>query len=275
MLRLCLNLLAVFALVLPAAAEPLVFSVTGCGPYLAGEDKILAAYVDLVSGDGKSEFLVHLGDIFPGKVNPAPEAEYAKVADILKTSITPVLVVPGDNEWNDQSDPARAWTLWTKHFGEFEKNFANAPPIERQKSRPENFALVSKGVLVLGINLVGGRVHNAKEWKTRHADNNDWIEDQLRKHGDKVRALVVLGHAEPTAIHDSFFKPFANQIKAWGKPTLYLHADGHKWEVHKKWRADNLLRVQTDMVGTNPPAIVTVGDDADEPFQFERRKRKK
>ena len=29
------------------------------------------------------------------------------------------------------------------------------------------------------------------------------------------------------------------------------------------------------MVGTNPPAIVTVGDDADEPFQFERRKRKK
>jgi len=125
------------------------------------------------------------------------------------------------------------------------------------------------------INLVGGRVHDANEWKTRHADNNEWVKDQLAKHGDKVRALVVFAQAEPNATHDSFFRPFVTQIKAWGKPTLYLHADGHKWEVHKKWRADNLLRVQTDMIGTNPPVIVTVGDDADEPFQFERRKRKK
>ena len=275
MKRIVLSIVVALAFAPWATAEPLIFSVTGCGPYLKGEDKLLADYVRLVSGDGKSEFLVHLGDIFPGKLNPAPEAEYAKVADILKSSKTPVLVVPGDNEWNDQNDPARAWTFWVKHFGDFEKNFAKAPPLQRQKARLENFSLVSKGVLVLGINLVGGRVHDAKEWKMRHADNNDWVKEQLAQHGDKVRALVVLAQAEPNATHDSFFRPFVNQIKDWGKPTLYLHADGHKWEVHKKWRADNLLRVQTDMIGTNPPVIVTVGDDADEPFQFERRKRKK
>ncbi len=270
-----LTLAAIFALTLPAAAEPLVFSATGCGPYLAGEDKLLAAYVELVSGDGKSEFLVHLGDIFPGNVNPAPEAEYAKVAAILKQSKTPVFIVPGDNEWNDQNDPARGWKFWTKHFSDFERNFAKSPALARQKARPENFALVSKGVLVLGINLVGGRVHDAAEWKARHADNNDWVKEQLAQHGDKVRALVVFAQAEPNATHDSFFRPFAERIKAWGKPTLYLHADGHKWEVHKKWRADNLLRVQTDMIGRNPPVIVIVTDDADEPFRFERRKRAK
>jgi hypothetical protein len=261
---------------LPAVrAEPLVFSVTGCGPYKPDEKALLARYVDEVSADGKSEFLVHLGDIFPGTLDPAPESEYKSSADILKRSKIPVFIVPGDNEWNDQKNPARGWRLWTKYFTDFEKNFAQSPALERQTVRPENFAFAPKGVLVLGLNLVGGRVHDAQEWKTRHAQNNDWVQAQLTKHGDKSRAMVVLAQAEPNATHDSFFKPFVEQVKAWGKPVLYIHADGHKWEVHKKWRAENLLRVQTDMVGANPPVIVTVSDDANEPFQFERRKRKK
>jgi hypothetical protein len=272
--RICSVLIVFLVLVRPAPAEPLIFSVTGCGPYKPAEKELLARYVDDVSRDGKSEFLVHLGDIFPGTVNPAPETEYITAAEILKRSKSPVLIVPGDNEWNDQKDPDRAWKFWTKHFADFEKNFAKAPALDRQAIRNENFAFRSKGVLVVGLNIVGGRVQDAKEWKTRHAQNNDWVKEQLAKHGDSVRALVVLAQAEPVATHDSFFKPFADQVKNWGKPTLYIHADGHKWEVHKKWRADNLLRVQTDMVGTNPPVIVTVSDDPKEPFQFERRKKK-
>lgn len=272
--RFCFVFFAFVAFLCPADAQPLIFSVTGCGPYKPDEKALLARYVDEVSADGKSEFLVHLGDIFPGSVNPAPESEFITAANILKRSQIPVLIVPGDNEWNDQKDPKTAWKFWTKQFGDFEKNFAKAPLLERQAARPENFALSTKGVLVLGLNIVGGRVHDAKEWKTRHGQNNDWVKEQLAKQADTARALVVLAQAEPNATHDSFFKPFVEQIKGWGKPTLYIHADGHKWEVHKKWRADNLLRVQTDMVGVNPPVIVTVTDNPNEPFQFERRKKK-
>jgi hypothetical protein len=258
----------------PAGAEPLTFSVTGCGPYKPAEKDLLARYVAGVGADGKSDFLVHLGDIFSGTVNPAPESEYVAAAGILKRSKVPVFIVPGDNEWNDQLDPNRAWKFWTKHFTDFEKNFAKAPALDRQAVRTENFAFMAKGVLLVGLNIVGGRVHDPREWKTRHSQNNDWVKEQLGKHGEKSRALVVFAQAEPTATHDSFFKPFAEQVKAWGKPTLYIHADGHVWQVHKKWRADNLLRVQTDMVGANPPVIVTVTDDPNEPFQFERRRKK-
>jgi hypothetical protein len=274
MFRIGIAIVALAAFVLRAAAEPLVFSATGCGPYTPAEEPLLASYVDEVSGDGKSEFLVHLGDIVTGKKKDWPESQYIKVADILKKSKTPVFIVPGDNEWNDLNDPDLGWRFWTKHFTDFEKNFPKSPALDRQTVRRENFALATKGVLVLGINLVGGRVHDPKEWKTRHAQNNQWVKEQLTKHGDNVRAMVVLAQAEPNATHDSFFRPFVEQVKAWGKPTLYLHADGHKWEVHRHWRADNLLRVQTDMIGANPPVIVTVGDDPNEPFQFERRKKK-
>ena len=272
--RLSFVFLVFLAFVQSARAEPLIFSVTGCGPYKPAEKALLARYVDEVSGDGKSAFLVHLGDIFPGTLDPAPESAYVAAADILKRSKIPVFIVPGDNEWNDQKDPKTAWLYWTKHFSNFEKNFADGPVLERQAARPENFALSTKGVLVLGLNIVGGRVHDAKEWTSRHSQNNDWVKEQFAKHGANAPTLVVLAQAEPNATHDSFFKPFVEQIKAWGKPVLYIHADGHKWEVHKKSRADNLLRVQTDMVGTNPPVIVTVTDDPNEPFQFERRKKK-
>lgn len=55
------------------------------------------------------------------------------------------------------------------------------------------------------------------------------------------------------------------------KPVLYLHADGHVWQVEKGWRAPNLLRVQTDQVRLNPPVLVTVTEDSDNPFLFDRR----
>lgn len=263
-------LLVLILLTHPAFAEPLTFSATGCGPYAPAEEPLLARYVDLAGKDGKSEFLVHLGDVVSGSQKKWPESQYEKVAGILKKSEIPVVVVPGDNEWNDLTNPDEGWKFWSKHFMNFEKNFAKSPKIAHQEARPENFAWVSKGVLIVGLNLPGGFVHDKKEWTTRHAQNNEWVKEQLKEHGDKVRAMVVLAQAEPNASHESFFKPFIEQVKAWGKPTLYLHADKHKWEVHKKWRADNLMRVMTDQVRLAPPVLVTVTDDAE--FVFDRRK---
>src|SRR5262245_55898501 len=123
------TLATVFVLVaaLPAAAEPLIFSATGCGPYAPAEEPLTAGYVDMVGKDGKSEFLVHLGDIVSGSQTFWPESQYEKVAGILKKSTIPVVIVPGDNEWNDLKDPATGWKFWTNHFMNFEKNFPKSP----------------------------------------------------------------------------------------------------------------------------------------------------
>ncbi len=271
-------LVVVGSLVSPLAgrAEPLKFSATGCGPYAPAEEPLLARYVKMVGDDGQSEFLVHLGDIVTGKRKNWPESQFAKVAALLKPSKIPVFVLPGDNEWNDQNDPDQAWKFWTKHFLHFDKQFKYAPKIERQKVRDENLAWTSKGVLLVGINLVGGRVHDKKEWQARHQQNADWVKEQFERHKDGTRAAVVMAQAEPAKDHEDFFKAFVQHAKAYGKPVLYLHADGHVWQVHKGWRrTPNLLRVQTDMVGAAPPVLVTVTDDADTPFVFDRRLAKK
>jgi hypothetical protein len=272
------RLLAVtFVLLGPAwsGAEPLTFSAIGCGPYKAEEEPLLERYVALVGADGKSEFLVHLGDIVSGTKKAWPESQYARVAQLLAASKVPVLIVPGDNEWNDLDDPALGWQHWTKHFLHFEKRFAGAPKLGKQTERPENFAWTSKGVLLIGINLVGGRVHDKKEWQTRMKEDADWIQEQMTKHRDQVRAAVVFAQAMPTPDHEPFFRTFAEHCKAFTKPVLYLHADGHVWQLQKAWRAPNLLRVQTDMLGGNPPVLVTVTDDAEVPFVFDRRLKKK
>jgi hypothetical protein len=259
----------------PAVAAPLVFSATGCGPYKPEEEPLLERYVALVSAEKESEFLIHLGDVVAGTKKAWPESQYAKVAAILKRSKIPVLIVPGDNEWNDLAEPDVGWKYWTKHFLHFERNFTRAPKLAKQPGRPENFAWTSKGVLLIGINLVGGRVHDAEEWAARMRDDADWIRQHMSLHGDKVRAAVVFAQAMPTPDHEPFFRTFVADCKAFKKPVLFLHADGHIWELDKGWRAPNLWRVQTDQLSRSPPVQVTVTEDPSEPFEFDRRKKKK
>lgn len=228
--------------------------------------------IALVSADGQSEFLIHLGDIFPS-AKKRPEAEYKKVADILRQAKLPTFIVPGDNEWNDLENPAEGLKFWRTHFLHFDKQYKCAWTVHRQEKRDENFAWTSKGVLLIGLNLPGGRVHDKAEWKERLQDNADWVRDCMAKWKKDVRACVVMAQATPVKDHEPFFKAFASHCQEFGKPVLYLHADGHVWQVQKKWRVPNLTRVQTDMMGTAPPVLVTVTDDAT--FDFDRRLKKK
>ncbi len=251
--------------------QTLHFAATGCGPYSPEEEPQLARYVDIVNRDGKSEFLVHLGDVVTGKRSQWPESQYAKVANILKKSTRPVFVVLGDNEWNDLDHPAEGLEFWNRQFRDFEKHFSNAPKLEKQPVRTENFAFVSKGVLILGLNIVGGKVHDAAEWQTRLQQDADWVAEQFQKHHATARSAVLLAQAKPVASHELFFKQLVKSCESWKKPVLYLHADGHVWQLEKGWRAPNLWRVQTDQVRLNPPVLVTVTEDPNEPFLFDRR----
>ena len=252
-------------------AQVLRFAATGCGPYADDEEPLLEHYVDLVNADGQSEFLVHLGDVVTGAKRKWPESQYAKVANILKRSKVPAYVVLGDNEWNDLDNPAEGLEFWNRQLRDFDKHFPNAHKLVKQSVRTENFAFVSKGVLVIGLNLVGGRVQEQAEWDRRLQQNADWVNEQFAAHGQDARAAVILAQARPAKDHEAFFKQFTESCVQWKKPVLYLHADGHVWQVEPGWRAPNILRVQTDQVRLNPPVLVTVTEDPKEPFQFDRR----
>lgn len=275
-MRLCRRLplyvlLAVSITAQAPAADPeprVVFYAMGDVPYAPREDELLPRQIAELPRDG--EFLVHVGDIKTGST-PCDEAVYNKVFGMLAQSPVPVFIIPGDNEWNDCADPAQGWRYWRKYFTRFDRRWPHRLPVFRQLEREENFSFVKNGVLFIGLNLVGGRVHDPDEWKERHAQDLDWTRRNLRRFGEAVAGVVVFGHARPAAKHDDFFGEFVKDAERFGKPILYLHGDGHRWIHDRPFAADNVLRVQVDQGGIAPPLKVTVTDDPESPFQFDRR----
>lgn len=256
--------------------ESVVFTAMGCGPYTPTAEQALKKYIELENVDPSSRFIVHCGDIVTGKVKDWPESQYESVAGILTTgNRIPTFIVPGDNEWNDQTDPDRHWGYWAKHFMKFDERW-NLPTgtdqVERQSTRPENFAFQMDHVLFIGINKVGGKVHDQVEWETRLEQNGQWVSKQLAAHQQDVHSAVIFAQASAASKIGKFQESLARAATEFEKPILYLHADGHKWTNEPGKYAANVTRVQLDVVNESfPPVQVRVTGDPDQPFVFDRR----
>jgi len=252
----------------PTSNVLVTFYAMGDVPYEPQEDRLLPSQIADLPDDG--QFVVHVGDIKSGST-PCDEAVFQKVSGMLSECRTPVFIIPGDNEWNDCADPSQAWTFWNQYFRRFDRRWNHVFPIFRQIEHEENFSFVINDVLFVGINLVGGHIHDPAEWKERHADDLQWIQRNLTQFGETVNSMVLFGHATPKEAHADFFEPFQPHATAFGKPILYLHGDGHNWVHDRPFAAKNILRVQVDQGGKAPPLQVQITDDAAMPFQFDRR----
>lgn len=253
--------------------KPVVFTAMGCGPYKPVDEVDLKRFIKIDNELATSAFMVHCGDIVTGKIKDWPESQYILVAEILtEGNRIPTFVVPGDNEWNDQDDPVAGWRKWMSHYFCFDAKWDPPAPVARQPERLENFAFVLDGVVFIGINKVGGKVHDKEEWATRLDDNAAWIEANLTKHGKRAHSAVIFAQAKAAGNTDRLVKGLAKSAAAFGKPILYLHADGHKWFVIEGDYAPNITHVQMDLISSNfPPIQVTVTGDAKQPWVFDRR----
>ena len=160
-------------------------------------------------------------------------AEYRQVANILQLSAVPVLLVPGDNEWNDCPNPNQAWNIWLNVFEAFEgkhwKNDTRFGTLVRMPDRPETFSFIHQGALFVGLNLVGGQVLNEGEWSTRLTDQVEWVKDLMRQHGNTP--TVGFGHANPVNNHDDFFVPLRDFVQDElqnSVPLMYINGDKHR-----------------------------------------------
>ncbi|MFK7776973.1 MAG: hypothetical protein QM501_02465 [Gimesia sp.] len=247
------------------------FYVMGDVPYVPKEDTLLPQQIADLPKD--AEFVVHVGDIKGGKA-ACDEGVYNKVFGMLSQSKAPVFIIPGDNEWNDCTNPKQAWKYWDQYFMRFDRRWKHSFSVFRQLEREENFSFVKGGVLFVGINIVGGRVHDVAEWKQRHADNLQWVRRNLHRFGDEVSSLVLFGHAKPIPVHNDFFTPFSLDAIKFKKPILFIHGDGHKWIHDRPFAAKNILRIEVDQGGIAPPLKVTITDDKSNPFLLDRRNGK-
>jgi hypothetical protein len=245
------------------------FYVTADVPYDAGqEEKIIR---DLESLPGDADFVVHLGNIQDAAVTLCPQTAYISARAILRTSPVPVFALPGPNDWNNCPSPSTSLGDWQDNLGYFERNFVHSFGVTHQLGNEENFGFLTKGVLFVGLHLVGGRKHDKEAWRVRHAKNVRWVEEQIATvPQEKYRALVFLANARPSQQHDDFFVEIFADINSLGKPVLYIHANAGSggFEQYQPFKeSSNLIAVQVQSGGSNPPLRVAVGE-GNNPFVF-------
>ena len=212
------------------------FYVIGDVPYNPQQAVEMQEQIQGIPSPDTADFVIHVGDIRSAadETKNCRLSEYQDVAQILQQSAVPVFIVPGDNEWNDCPNRNQAWNFWTRTFAGFESTVWNVDhfgTIERMQNRPETFSFVFKSTLFVGLNLVGGHVHNANEWQERLTEQVEWLQTLMRRH---ELPTVLFGHANPSTHHAAFFEPlrdFLSEELRNSIPFLYVNGDKHRY-VH-------------------------------------------
>lgn len=166
----------------------------------------------------------------------------------------------------DCPDPQQAYDFWHEYLVDFESTLWTAPSVERQENFPENFAFLDKGVLMIGINLVGGVVHDDQEWEDRHDADLVWIDSKYLEYKGQFETMVVFAHADPEIqVNELFFDAFYDMVKNDYKQTqvVYIHRNmvTESWGLENKYNNVKNLVVVTVEGSTWPPLMVSINTD--------------
>ena len=243
-----------------AQGQTTTFSAMGDVPYGSSEYSVLQQQMVDHNKYSPSKFQVHVGDIKSGS-GSCTQAIYSDIANILKSSVAPVYIIPGDNETSDCSNPTQALAWWYQYYTNFEQNFCGAPYTEHQSGTPENFAFTLDGVLYVGIHLVGG---GGASTSIQQKDA-DWVEYHFTTKKSQVRAAVIFSQAGPGSGRNTFFDAFEQSAGAFGKPVLFLHGDGHSWIQDNPFSLSNTMRIEVEQGGSEDPVEITVSMNTSTP----------
>jgi len=190
------------------------------------------------------------------------------------TSPLPTLVVPGDNDWYDCPNRTESFDLFLEHFGSFEtlwhKNDYKQLAIKRSSKNRELFAFYKEGILFIGIHLINAPLdhEDIDSWNARMKMNKEWAALNVQSYFEnfEIRGVIILGHCLRSPRTRPFFLSVANYFvnitHRQNLPVVYLHGDGHNWDVDTKlshqlhWK--HFRDIQVDQGGLADPVIVDV-----------------
>lgn len=251
--------------------EHFVVYIMGDTPYTRIDSVKLRQQINSLPRDAGALF--HLGDIMRGFQGLCSLERYTGVYEDLKKSHAPLFIVPGDNDANDCPSFDRAWHNWKTAFlhpsrvAESVWDVSHFGEITRQQSSA-NFAFVHRRVLIIGVDVVGGQPHNRREWKSRHADNVDWIETHIQRYyGVEADTILLLGHARPAKSTSEFFQSSFNTLQNLNvnmNRVLYVHGDGHQVESYSAY---GFKCVQVDK-GSGKWMKLTLRTSHPDPFDY-------
>lgn len=228
------------------------------------------------------DFLFHLGDLQYALEDQCREGAYKEASAILKQSPVPVFVLPGDNDLNDCPNHDRGEAMWNKYFDRPDATWGrkrHGLSVTRWGALDESFSFAHRGVLYLGLNMVGGRPYSDREKRERHAEHLRQARRLLGRArvDDDVAVVVLLAHARPRSYHDDFFEGeegFVSLVRQLGKPVVHLHGDDHYWdEDDGAFGLKNYVRISLDGESKAPPIEVEIDVGRPNPVRVSRRRR--
>lgn len=250
----------------PAAKAGLVrFALWGDTPYSEAETTALPRLIDEINAAGV-DFSIMIGDIAGG--GQCGDAVYAGAAATFDRFTSPLVYLPGDNEWTDchrsGADPLERLAYLRQAMFPTTASFG-ATPLELTQQRPdypEHGRWARQGVVFVSLNVPGsnnnhsppGRVAAAgrdpaaraaaeAEYQARDAAVRDWLGQAFataRTAG--APGLVVALQADPgfetpaperaargVDGYDRFLAALATEATAFAKPVVVVHGDSHRY----------------------------------------------
>ena len=170
----------------------------------------------------------------------------------------------------DCPNPDQAFGYWYEYILEFEEKHWPAPTawnVSRQVPKyQENFVYIFNGLLVVGINLVGGVVHDAKEWQERHAADLEWIDQNYYQYLGQFEAMVILAHADPEIqANEDFFNVFYGRVENdYDTQVIFIHRNlgVQSWGLEPNYNDISNLIVVVVEGSIWPPMLVEIDTKA-------------
>jgi len=252
-------------LALPAAAEPLAFGLFGDTPYNRWERENLPDLIAEMDGENLA-FVVHDGDIKNGHSVCSDEA-LKDILEVFRKSSTPLVYVPGDNEWTDCHrknnggyDPLECLGKLREWFFPDDLALGRRPmKLQRQSSDPrfanyrENVRWEAGGALFVGLNIPGSDNNfngtqrsggPVAEYIERGAANRAWLAQAFElARSKKLAGILIAVQANPGFEDANAGKPsqgyrdFLNQLRAetqtFAEQVVLVHGDTHHHQINQ------------------------------------------
>ena len=261
-----LGLLAVLAGV--ASAQPVSFGLFGDMPYSHWEREHLPELINEMDRENLA-FVVHDGDIKNGGSVCSDEVLH-DILGVFQASKTPLVYVPGDNEWTDCHrksnggyDPLERLAKLRELFFAGETTLGQRTlALERQSRDPafanyrENVRWEAGGALFVGLNLPGSEnnYHGTTfkggpvpEFVARSAANRVWLAQAFAQARAKKLAgiLIVIqadpefenanvGHPQPG--YREFLTQLQQETQAFAGRVVLVHGDTHLQQINQPMR---------------------------------------
>ena len=263
---------AALALVLGAAgatqAQPVSFGLFGDMPYSAWEREHLPQLIAEMDEEGLA-FVVHDGDIKSG-ASVCSDEVYLDILGVFQASKTPLIYVPGDNEWTDchrrsngRYDPLERLGKLRQLFFAGDTALGQRPlRLERQSHLSDNptFAIYREnvrweagGALFVGLNLPGSEnnYHGTTsgdgpvpEFVARSAANRVWLAQAFQQaRGKKLAGILIVIQADPdfdaaskgfgSPGYRDFLKQLRDETLAFAGQVVLVHGDTHWHQVNQ------------------------------------------